>query len=170
MTEHETEILSHILDGGAIVSPNSDEPLIFTTLVSEDSDNFELGLNELSNCSVHYTKDQLTIIKLKEQLADMTDQLKTIKTQKSKLGSDLREVNGSGPKPTIRSPYRQHLTIREVKEIEEIFKRDFSTPAKILITAYGISQPVASKLRRGSHGLSTETYKTHLRNIGQLKD
>jgi len=170
MTTHETEILNHIIDGGAIVVSAFDEPITLDYIGSSLEDDWNINFDELAQCSIHHTPDQLTIIKLKQQLTDMTDKLKTIQTQKTKLGTDLREVNGSGPKSTIKSPYRAHLTTEELHEIEEIFKRDFSTPAKTVMTAYGISQPVCSRIRRGSHSKSSEVYRTHLRNVHQYNE
>jgi hypothetical protein len=170
MTEHERNILQHILEGGKITNSTLDEPILLDYLGSSKDDNWEIPLDELGSYEIYYTEDQLTIQALRKELADMTDKLKEIQTQKKKLGANLREVNGSGPKSTTTSPYRKHLTDDEIKEIEAVFKHDFKTPAKILMNTFGISQPVACKLRLGKHGKSSPEYIKHLRYIGQYKD
>ena len=170
MTPHEQSILEHILDGGAIIVPNSDEPLIFTVLVSENSDNFKLGLDELNQCQIHHTPDQLTIIELKKQLANLQDKLKEVKTQKTKLGANLREANGSGPQSTVKSPHRAHLTLEEVREIEQTIKQDWKVKNPLLQITYGISQSVAWHIRHGKHGKSSSSYIQHLKDIKQYRD
>ena len=166
MNDHEQLILNHILNGGSITVPTETNPVIFTALISKE---IELDLTELINCTIYNTPDQLTIIKLKQQLADMTDKLTEIKTQKTKLGADLREVNGSGPKQIKKSPYRSHLTTEEVREVEQVLKQDWSTSNKTIQTAYGLSQTITWRIRYGKHSKSSETYINHLKNIGQYK-
>jgi hypothetical protein len=169
MTEHEHDILQHILDGGRITNTALNETILIDYLGSSEDYNWDIPLTELGSFEFYYTKDQLTIKKLQQELADMTDKLKEIQTQKKKLGANLREVNGSGPKPRAHV-YRSHLSHKEVKEIEKVFTHDFSTPATTVMKAYGVSQPVASKIRLAKHGKSSVEYRNHLRNIGQLRD
>ena len=174
MTKHEQEILSHILGGGAITIPAFDEPITLDYIGASLDDEQCINLDELGQCEIYHTEDQLTIIKLKEQLADMTDQLKTIKTQKSKLGANLREANESANLEPGRSPYRKHLLLEEVREVEQILKKDWTTPNKTIMTAYGLSQSVMWNVRNGTHPKNTASYKQHLQSIkqgvGKLKD
>jgi hypothetical protein len=168
MTEHEHDILQHILDGNKVIIPGYADPVLLSTL-TDDDEGIVIHIGDLTNCTIYFTEDQLTIKKLQQELADMTDKLKEIQTQKKKLGANLREVNGSGPKPRAHV-YRSHLSHKEVKEIEKVFTHDFSTPATTVMKAYGVSQPVASKIRLAKHGKSSVEYRNHLRNIGQLRD
>jgi hypothetical protein len=168
MTEHEHDILQHILNGNKVIIPGYADPVLLSTLTDND-EGIEIHIGDLTNCTIYFTEDQLTIKKLQQELADMTDKLKEIQTQKKKLGANLREVNGSGPKPRAHV-YRSHLSHKEVKEIEKVFTHDFSTPATTVMKAYGVSQPVASKIRLAKHGKSSVEYRNHLRNIGQLRD
>jgi uncharacterized coiled-coil protein SlyX len=168
MTNHEQEILEHIINGNKVIVPGYTEPVLLSRLTDDEYD-ITIPIDELTKCTIYFTEDQLTIQALKEELADMTNKLKEIQTQKRKLGEKYREINGSGPKPIETRAYGKHLKADEVKEIEEIFKRDFSTKLPIVVKAYGVSTTIAHRIKKGEHGKSSEEYKRHLRNIGQLK-
>ncbi len=170
MTTHEQSLLTHILNGGAITIPAFDEPIQLDYIGNQEDKDISVGLDELGQCEIHHTPDQLIILKLKQELADMTDKLKEITQQKSKLGANLREVNGSGPTTQPVKAYRAHLSQKEVTEIEQVIKQDYSTPNSTIMNSFGISSSVMWRIRNARHSKSTNSFRNHLRNINQLKD
>ena len=161
------DLIQHILEGGLITSKKFIEPVEmhgFSTIL--DDLPHLVPFDELDTLEIHYTKDQLKILSLEEQVESLKNQLSETKQQKKKLGENLRETQ---EEKIAHKPYRSHLTRDEVKEIEQIFKRDFSTQGLTVSKAYGVSAPVMSRIKAGIHAKSSANYIRHLKHIGQYK-
>jgi len=169
MNPTEQELITHIMSGGLIDSSELDEPVSLQGFYNDDIE-LTIQFSELQDYHIYLSEKDIQIQSLQKEILKLTELLRTNTKQKKKLGADLREINGSGPAMKIKSPYRAHLTQKEVKEIEEIFKRDFTTKGKVVMNAYGTSTSVTSKIRLGIHGKSSQVYRNHLSSIGQLKD
>jgi len=160
-------LIQHILEGGLITSKKFIEPVEmhgFSTIL--DDLPHLVPFDELDTLEIHYTKDQLKILSLEEQVESLKNQLNETKQQKKKLGENLRETQ---EEKIAHKPYRSHLTRDEIKEIEQIFKQDFSTQGLTVSKAYGVSTPVMSRIKAGIHTKSSTNYIRHLKHIGQYK-
>ncbi len=63
--------------------------------------------------------------------------------------------------PNIKTAYN-HLTKAEVKEIEDIFMEKPNMNRELICSTYSSSQPVISRVARGVHTKTSESYKTYL--------
>ena len=163
--EHKLKLIEHIINGGSI-EYNGEQFSPDSLLVDDDR---IISFDELDDCKIYLSNKDKHILELEEIVNSLGKQVQLLSKQKRKVAQNAREQQESidSKSTRIKSPYRKHLTNEEIREIEKIFTHDFRTKAGIVITSYGISEPVASKIRLGKHGKSSSTYIAHLKAIGQ---
>ena len=101
-------------------------------------------LTELEEMEVYTSKEEIEIERLNLVISRMQEQIDKI------------------TKPEPREVAHTHLTKEEVREVELMFEKNINIPHKLIASTFNISQPVISRIRRGTHGKTSSEYKTFL--------
>ncbi len=115
-----------------------------------------LGLDHQEiNESTDYDMQQLDELKI--YVNPMQEEVDRLQIIIDRLTADLVLANT----PIVKGTYK-HLSIAEVRDIEMIFEKDINADANLIISTYGTSQPVVSRIRAGKHSKTSSNYTTHL--------
>ena len=144
------KVIKHMLDGGKIEDRvgtiwTLDHVMLHDGEVYEDYKISDI----IDDFIVHITAEQKEIAELKDLVELMTVEM-----------AKLREA-----KTIIGKPAYNHLEAGEIKEIEDIMINHPGITSTELMKTYNTSQPVISRIRRGIHPKSSQSYKTYRMKI-----
>lgn len=169
--KHKLKLIEHIFNGGLVKDDINGGTFKYDRIANDkpEEDNEFLMFVNIDNMSIHLDEKDIHILKLEAAIDVLNEQVELLTKQKRKVAKNAREQqeNNDRNKKKVKSPYRAHLQPEEVREIEKIFTHDFRTKGNIVMSAYGMSEPVVSKIRLGKHCKSSSIYIEHLKNIGQ---
>lgn len=134
------ELLEHLLDGGTVGNQGG-ELFTFSGFVlvhsngSDEGSSADFSEKLLNNMEVYLDEKDIQILELKKQLIKKDKELFELKEpRRSRVGSHYK-----------------HLSIDEVREIEEIFIKNPYTSIQLICNTYNSSTSVVSRIRSGIH-------------------
>jgi len=107
------------------------------------------------NDCVDYDMEQLN--ELNEYINPLQAKLDELQTTVDRLTADL--ILAHAPKP--KGKYN-HLSVAEVKEIEDIFIEKPTISRDLICNTYSSSQPVISRIAQGKHVKTSSSYQHYL--------
>ncbi len=141
MNDKTKQNIKHLIKDGQLL--DNEEKLLLKSFVLTNNINEE----------IEYTPDELS------ELTIYIDPLQAIIDAHEATIERLTEQLVKANAPTLKTSYNR-LTKEEVREIEQIFEKDPNTDRNLIISTYNTSQPIVSKISRGTHTKSSELFKS----------
>ena len=126
-----------------------------------DSDNNILHIEQVilftantDDVGTEYTLEQLNELEI--YVNPLQEKIDAMQITIDRLTADLVAKN----KPTYKE-VKPQLSTAEIREIEMIFENNLTTNRELICNTYNSSQPVVSRIARGKHAKTSESYKAH---------